>query len=91
MKKSEIEILETKGVETVLLEIAQGFHGSPGSQARDQIDAWILSKTISKRDAREETTLSVARRANTIAIIAMALSTAIAISMIIIQLLTRKS
>jgi hypothetical protein len=61
------------------------------------IEEWLHGKeeqrtlaSLAKRDEREEKTLSIARRANTIAIIAMILSAIIALAMIIIQLSTTK-
>ncbi len=74
MDKSRLNILETKGPEAVLLEIASGQHGHPGSELRDETEAWLRSKQVvaereaaSKRDAREEETLFIAREANDIA------------------------
>ena len=74
MNKSELESLEAKGPEIILLEMAQGRHGSPGSQTRDEVESWLRSKQIisnalgaSKRDAREEATLSIAKEANRLA------------------------
>jgi hypothetical protein len=74
MNKTELEALESKGIESVLLEMARGLHGDPGSRMRDEVEAWVRSKQASalfeassKRDAREEETLSVARQANSLA------------------------
>ena len=74
MNKSELESLEAKGPETVLLEMAQGGHGSPDSPRRHEVEAWLRSKQVtadashaSKRDAREEATLSIAKEANRLA------------------------
>jgi predicted nucleic acid-binding protein len=74
MNNTDLETLEAKGIETVLLEMAQGGHGSPGSPNQSEVEAWIQSKrtaadylSASKRDAREEETLSIAKEANRIA------------------------
>lgn len=70
MNKSELESLEAKGPETVLLEMAQGGHGSPDSQTRREVESWLRSKLASltsKRDEREEITLSIAKQANLLA------------------------
>ena len=62
------------------------------------VEEWLRRKdearsrlAASKRDEREEKTLSIARRANTIAIIAMILSVAMTIITIIIQFFIKKS
>lgn len=67
MNKDKISILEKKGVEVVLLEMAQGHHGNKDSPLRSEVDAWILSKTVSNRDAREKETLVIAKEANRLA------------------------
>jgi hypothetical protein len=67
MNKSQLEALEAKGPEIVLLEIAQGGHGSYDSPTRREVEAWLQSKTLSKRDAREEETLTIAKEANVLA------------------------
>jgi hypothetical protein len=70
MKKSSLDILESKGVETVLKEMAQGQHGQEGSPVRGEVDAWIRSKqavseadSSAKRDAHEAETLAIAKEA----------------------------
>ena len=70
MDKTRLDLLESKGPETVLREIAAGHHGQKGSQLQDETEAWLRSKQIvadreaaSKRDAREEETLAIARDA----------------------------
>lgn len=79
MNKTDIDALEAKGIEAVQLEMAKGLHGSPGSPVRAEVDAWIEAKrtavdnrSSSKRDAREEETLSIAKEANRIASEALA-------------------
>ena len=74
-----VEPLEAKGPEAILLEIAKGLHGSLGTERRSQVDAWLESKRLAleasdatKRDAREEATLSIAKEANRIASSALA-------------------
>ncbi len=74
MNKTELEALEEKGVIRVLDEISQGGHGSPGSATRLEVEAWLQRKKVeadnlksSKRDAREEATLAIAKEANSIA------------------------
>ncbi len=74
MNKIQIEALEAKAPETVLLEMAQGGHGSPDSQTRIEVESWLRSKQVvadaaatSKRDAREESTLAIAKEANRLA------------------------
>jgi hypothetical protein len=49
-----------------------------------------IASALSKRDEREEKTLSIARRANIIAIIAMILSATMTLITIIIQFCTKK-
>jgi hypothetical protein len=74
MHKNDLAHLESIGPEAVLKEMAAGAHGMAGSQMRDEVDAWLRSEQIaadalasSKRDAREEETLSIAKFANRIA------------------------
>ena len=74
MKKSELEDLAVKGPEAVVLEMASGKHGDPGSPFRGEVDSWLHSKKLSagivaaaRRDAREEATLSIAKEANRLA------------------------
>ena len=74
-----IKPLEDKGPKTVLFEMAKGLHGDPGSQRRSQVEYWLQfkwleleEKAASKRDAREEDTLSTAKEANRIASSALA-------------------
>ena len=74
MNDKTLKIFESKGIEVVSLEIAQGFYGSPGSRTRDEADSWVRAKqlandalSVSKRDSREEETLSIAKAANSIA------------------------
>jgi hypothetical protein len=86
---------ERDGEETVRKRLAQRDYCT-----HDEIpivEEWLRSKeeqrtlaSLAKRDEREEKTLSIARRANTIAIIAMILSAIITLAMIIIQLSTTK-
>ncbi|MCX5806709.1 MAG: hypothetical protein NT010_11715 [Proteobacteria bacterium] len=62
-------------MDTVLREMATGrVHGDPGSKTRDEVESWLRSKQVaafadasSKRDAREEETLAVAKDANLLA------------------------
>ena len=86
-----IKRLESMPLDQARLEIALEKCGNIGSPNHALASSWLAAKQASVRDVREEKTLSIARRANTIAIIAMILSVAMAISMIIIQLLTKKS
>ena len=51
---------------------------------------WLAERADSKRDAREEQTLSIARRANTIAIIAMILATLTAIIAAVVGVMSGK-
>jgi hypothetical protein len=74
MNKSQLGTLEAKGVETVLHEMAQGHHGSPGSQTRSEVEAWLQAKRLeseasnaAKRHEREEGTLAIAEKANRLA------------------------
>ena len=71
MQSSSIEKLESKGVATVLKEMALGEYGQPVSLYRDEVDVWIRSKesevdteASAKRDGREEEALRIARDAN---------------------------
>jgi len=98
MDKPALDELEAKGPAAVLLAMARGGYGDPGSRTREDVEAWLRSKSVeteaaasAKRDAREEETLSIARtslsisrRANNIAVIAMILAaTATIVSAII--------
>ena len=88
MDVNDLARAEKLGVEGVLLEIAKGGWGQSGSPIRVEVEHWIKLKEAertlvasSKRDAREEETLSIARQAradarsaNRIAIIAMIFS-----------------
>ncbi len=98
MNEKELSYIETLGEAGVLMAIAKGEFGGRGATMLFEAEAWLRAKAVlrskadsDKRDAREEQTLSIAaqarseaRRANTIAIIAMVLSTIIAASGIII-------
>jgi hypothetical protein len=93
MDKSQeamIKNLESTPLEQARLEIALEKCGNLGISNHALASSWLAAKPASIRDEREERTLSIARRSNKIAIAAMILSTAIAISMIVIQLLTTK-
>ena len=72
MREDELAHLESIGEVEVWIEIAKGTnaHGAEGSQMRAEVEAWLRSKRViaealssSKRDAREEETLSIARQA----------------------------
>lgn len=74
MNPDELASLKAKGPEVVLHEIAKGLHGDPGSRTREETEAWLRSKEVaalsessSKRDAREEETLAIAKEANRLA------------------------
>ena len=93
MDKSQevmIKQLESMPLDQARLEIVLEKCGNIGSPSHVFASSWLSAKQASVRDAREEKTLSIARRANTNAIIAMILSAIIALAMIIIQLLTTK-
>jgi len=99
MQKDYLALLESTGTEKVLLEIARGSHGLPDSQLRSEVEAWLRSKHVAaeasssaKRDAREEETLAIARkaslradRANLIAWIAAAIAAVSIIKEIIVE------
>jgi len=91
MDKVSLDSLEAKGVEKVMLEMAQGKYGHAfDSILRIETESWIRAKIFSaaeqaskRRDAREEETLAIARsalsnsrRANIIAITAAILAAA---------------
>jgi hypothetical protein len=70
MHKDTLARLESIGVEAVLIEMAEGKHGQPTSQMREGVESWLRSKAVAseavasaRRDAREEETLSIARKA----------------------------
>ena len=81
MNKDQLELLESKGAATVLLEMAQGSHGMPESALRTEVECWLRAKQVeaglaasSKRDAREAETRRIAICANIIAAIALAIA-----------------
>lgn len=90
MDENSLAHLEKLGYEGVLLEMAKGDGrlGRPGSVLREDIEHWLRLKeteraltSSAKRDAREEETLSIARKAsrwalwaNIIAVIAIAIA-----------------
>jgi hypothetical protein len=91
MDKASLDALEAKGPEKVMLEMAEGKHGSaPDSKLRIEVEDWLRAKQFfaseqasKRRDAREEETLAIARsalsnsrRANIIAITAAILAAA---------------
>jgi len=57
---------------------------------RRYVQNWLLSKDSARRDAREEETLKIARRANNVAISAIILSAATAIIVAVIQFIYAK-
>lgn len=70
MTEADLAHLEATGEACVLIEIARGAHGAEGSTMRAEVNAWLRSKRIvaeaaafSKRDAREEETLAIAKSA----------------------------
>ena len=74
MNESARKHFESIGVDGVLDEIASGVFGPGKSVAKNEAEAWIAaerhrldSASSSKRDAREEETLSIAKEANRIA------------------------
>lgn len=76
MDENSLAHLEKLGYEAVLLELAKGDGrlGRPGSVLREDIAHWLRLKeaerdsaSSSKRDAREEETLAIAKEANSIA------------------------
>ena len=74
MNATDLAHLEATGDAGVLREIANGAHGAEGSPMRSEVEAWLRSKRVvseaaasSKRDAREEETLAIAREALSIA------------------------
>jgi hypothetical protein len=73
MDSNDLAHLEELGYEGVLAEMAKGEGrlGRPGSQVREEIEHWLKLKeeqrssvSAAKRDAREEETLSIARKAS---------------------------
>lgn len=75
MDNKYLERLESIGPEKVLVEIALGRHGEPGSRMRSQVDAWLKHKELnhqlsSYKDGvlREEMALKLAAEANSIAL-----------------------
>jgi len=83
---------EAIGIEGVLSEIAEGKFGAGPSLAKSEAEAWVAAERVkrdgtalSRKEAREEETLSIARkalsnaqRATTIAIFAAIVSIAMA-------------
>lgn len=76
MDSNDLALLERLGREGVLAEMAKGDgrFGRPGSQLREEVELWLRLKeseialsSSSKRDAREEETLAIAKEANAIA------------------------
>lgn len=76
MDANDLALLERLGYEGVLAEMAKGDGslGRSGSQLREEIEYWLRLKeaeialtSSSKRDAREEETLAIAKEANAIA------------------------
>jgi arsenate reductase-like glutaredoxin family protein len=75
MNKGMLDSLEEKGPAEVLREMAQGKHGSaPDSPNRQDVEAWLRAKEVeakelasTRRDEREEATLSIAKEALSIA------------------------
>lgn len=68
-------------------EVRRRLHASEYSAPRDHtlVEGWLRDKESSRRDAREEKALSIARQAKIIAIIAIVLSTTIAVVVPIVQ------
>ena len=50
MDKSTLEHLESKGVESVLLEMAQGRHGQPDSAMRNEVESWLRAKEHARQE-----------------------------------------
>ena len=74
MDKNVLAEVEKLGVEGVLLEMAKGGFGHPGSPLRFDIENWIKHEQAKKqslsdlvRDQRERETLEIAKQANVIA------------------------
>ena len=92
MNESERKHYEAIGVEGVLSEIAAGVFGPGKSVARNEAEAWVAAERAklgfaadARREAREEESVSIARKAlttsrsaRTIAIVAMILATMLA-------------
>lgn len=88
---------EAIGIDGVLSEIAEGRFGAGPSVAKSEAEAWVAaerakrdSAALSRKEAREEESLSIARkalsnsqRATTIAIFAVVVSVAMAIQKLI--------
>ena len=72
-------------------EVRRRFYASEYTAPRHRslVEGWLRDKESSRRDAREEKILSIARQAKTIAIIAIILSTIIAIVVPIVQYIFR--
>jgi len=71
MNPDTLARLEKLGVQDVRLEMLSGRLGLPGSPNRSEVEDWIRSKdaaesaaSSAKRAAREEETLSIARKAS---------------------------
>jgi hypothetical protein len=62
--------LDSLGEEEVRRQIAQGQHGTPGSQLRSRVELWLRLKkesrelaSSSRKESREEMSLSISRKA----------------------------
>ena len=74
MDKNDLALVEKLGAEGVLLEMAKGGFGQPGSQLRTDVENWLKYEQAKKeshndfvRDQREQETLEIAKQANAIA------------------------
>jgi hypothetical protein len=76
---------EKLGEEEVRLRLQKGQYGAIGSERYLFTEAWLRAKRDTRGEQRADRALSIARRANIIAVIAMILSAATAISVAIIQ------
>jgi hypothetical protein len=77
--------LERLGEAEVQNRLQRGQFGQIGSDRYSFIQEWLRSKRDARSDQRADRALSIARRANIVAVIAMILSAATAIGVAVIQ------
>ena len=80
--RAELEALGESEVKAIL---ARGDQWANLQNRVNVAQLWLREKEDARRDSREEKTLCIAMRANTIAIIAIVLATVTAIAAIIFQ------
>lgn len=88
-----IETLEAMPLDQARKAIASGQFGAIDSPNHSVASAWLAAREATVRDAREDETLSVARKAlsnsrwaNIISIVAVVISTLTAVGIVIIEL-----